>query len=181
MANTTKQEIATVLLQKQHEQVMQLFAEMIEAQGDARKELFDCLRAMLAVHETAEEIVIYPEVRGLGRDDVADARIAEEGAAKQALADLEKLGPDGDGFGPKALQLQNAVREHAEAEESTVFSLLDRECSEAHLRELGERIEVAEHLAPTHPHPHGPDSAIGNLLVGPFAKMIDTVRDKLSH
>jgi hypothetical protein len=34
-------------------------------------------------------------------------------------------------------------------------------------------------MAPTHAHPHGPNSAIGNMVVGPFAAMVDKVRDKL--
>jgi hypothetical protein len=35
-------------------------------------------------------------------------------------------------------------------------------------------------MAPTHPHPHGPTSGIGNQLVGPFVAMVDKVRDKLA-
>ena len=29
------------------------------------------------------------------------------------------------------------------------------------------------------PHPHGPSGPVGNLLVGPFAAMVDKVRDAL--
>jgi hypothetical protein len=41
-------------------------------------------------------------------------------------------------------------------------------------------IKVAERMAPTHPHPHGPDGPIGNLLVGPFVGMVDRVRDAIA-
>ncbi len=179
MAETTTR-TATEVLHQQHENVKQLFSQLVDARGDARQELFDCLRATLAVHETAEEIVVYPEVRQLGGDDVADARVAEESEAKQVLADLEKMGAGDPGFGAKIQELQKAVTQHAESEESTVFPLLERGCDDQRLRALGEQIELAEKMAPTHPHPHGPDSAMGNLLVGPFAKMVDTVRDKLA-
>jgi hypothetical protein len=40
-------------------------------------------------------------------------------------------------------------------------------------------LEVAEAMAPTHPHKMAPESAAGNLLVGPFVAMVDRVRDAL--
>ncbi len=39
--------------------------------------------------------------------------------------------------------------------------------------------ETAEKMAPTHPHAHGPTSAVGNLVVGPFVAVADTVGDAL--
>lgn len=172
---------ATQLLRQQHEQVKQMFSQLLAADGQERAELFDCLRATLAVHETAEEMVIYPRLRQAVEDGdrIADARIAEEDEAKQVLADLEKLGPQGDGFGQKITQFQQAVINHASAEEQTVFPALERTCSADELRTMGERLEMEERMAPSHPHPHGPNSALGNMLVGPFAKMVDTVRDAM--
>ena len=171
---------ATEILKQQHDQVKQMFSQLLAADGRERAELFDCLRATLAVHETAEEMVIYPRLRQAEDGDrIADARIAEEDEAKQVLADLEKLGPDGDGFGQKVTQFQQAVLNHASAEEQTVFPVLERTCSAEELRTMGEHLEMAERMAPTHPHPHGPNSALGNLVVGPFAKMVDAVRDAI--
>jgi hypothetical protein len=42
---------------------------------------------------------------------------------------------------------------------------------------MAARVESVQAMAPT--HPNGPNSAVGNLLVGPFAAMADKVRDKL--
>jgi hypothetical protein len=36
---------------------------------------------------------------------------------------------------------------------------------------------MAEGMAPTRPHKAAPESAVGNLLVGPFVAMVDRVRD----
>lgn len=171
----------TDLLRQQHMNVKQMFTELGQAQGKARSELFDCVRATLAVHETAEEIVVHPEAKEIGDEGarIAEARLAEESKAKEVLADLEKIGPDGDGFASKLAGFEAMVLAHAQAEERELFPLLEANIQKEKLVAMADKIRVAEKLAPTHPHPHGPESGIGNLLVGPFVAMVDKVRDKL--
>jgi hypothetical protein len=36
---------------------------------------------------------------------------------------------------------------------------------------------MAKKVAPTHPHPHAPNSPPGNLAVGPVLALVDRVRD----
>src|SRR4051794_15065059 len=117
MAETdTANMTATDVLRRQHENVKQMFSQFVPSTGAARGELFDCLRATLAVHETAEEMVVYPVLRGI--DDqgtkLAEARIAEEDEAKRVLAELEKLGVEGDGFETKFDDFRTSVLQHAE-------------------------------------------------------------------
>jgi hemerythrin superfamily protein len=180
MADQTTMTV-TDRLRQQHAEVLALFEAFDAAAGDERADIFDCLRRALAVHETAEEIVLYPAAKLLGDDaaTIAADRIAEEGQAKQALADLEKLGPDGDGFGVQVRLFRQQVIGHAQAEERDLFPLLEANLSNEDLRQMGDQVEVAESIAPTHPHPHGPDSGIGNQLLGPFVAMVDKVRDHL--
>ena len=40
-------------------------------------------------------------------------------------------------------------------------------------------VRAGESLGPTHPHPRGPESAVGNILFGPFVAMVDRVRDAI--
>jgi len=183
MATTQTSNItATELLRTQHQQVKQMFSELRGAKGDHRSQVFDCLRATLAVHETAEEMIVHPEARASGDEGkgIVEARLKEESEAKTMLSDLEKMGVDGDKFDETLRTFEAAVLRHAEAEEGQLFPLLERTCDAQKLRDMAAAIEVAEKLAPTHPHPHGPESAIGNMLVGPFVGMVDKVRDKLS-
>ena len=70
-----------------------------------------------------------------------------------------------------------AVEEHASAEEREVFPLLERKLNRIVLRGLAVQLQIAEGIAPTHPHKLAPESAIGNMLVGPFVSMVDRVRD----
>jgi hemerythrin superfamily protein len=173
----------TELLHQQHDSVRQMLREMDGLTGSARVELFDCLRATLAMHETAEEMIVYPEVRDASDDGarIVKARQHEEHEAKQVLADLEKIGADaGAEFDDLFAEFRTAVLEHASAEETEVFPLLESHLTHEKLREMADSVIVVESVAPTHPHPHGPDSALGNTLVGPFVAMVDKVRDRLA-
>jgi hemerythrin superfamily protein len=180
MATTTQ--TATDLLRAQHRQIQSMFDDLAAATGSGRTELFDCLRAFLATHETAEEIVVHPMGRSVGDEGerVVQARLAEEDEAKQALADLEKIGPGGADFDGRVALFRRAVESHADAEERELFPLLEAHCDHDQLVRMAARIQIAEKMAPTHPHPHGPNTSVGNLIVGPFAAMVDRVRDALT-
>jgi len=73
------------LLLVQHARIEELFTLAAGTQGDAKREAFDDLVRMLAVHETAEEEVVHPLSRGLvdGGDAMVDDRLAEERQAKE--------------------------------------------------------------------------------------------------
>ena len=171
---------AVDLLTAQHEEARQLFAQL-QGGGQGRPDTFECLVRLLAVHETAEEEVVYPALRGTGADgdQIAEARKAEEDEAKKMLSDLEKLGVDGEGFDAQLEAFRLAVLAHAQNEEREVFPRLRQSLDADALRSMRIALETAEAMAPTHPHPHGPESALGNILVGPFVAVVDKVRDAL--
>jgi hemerythrin superfamily protein len=167
------------LLVAQHEQVKTLFATLRNMTGEAATEPFDQLRAMLAVHETAEEEVVYPALRQLGFDAIVEARLAEEDEAKKMLADLEKMGPTAAEFSGTLAGFEKDVLAHAEAEEREVFPRLRQGIEPEQRRKMAQALRAAEAVAPTHAHKAAPESAIGNLIVGPFVAMVDRVRDAI--
>lgn len=171
---------AIEFLKDQHDQVRTLLSTLRTGGGD-RRETFETLVRMLAVHETAEEIVVYPAVRANvdNGDALADARLEEEAKAKEMLAELEKIGVDGETFEAKFATFADAVRDHAEHEENEVFPKLRVNLDADALQAMRSGLVAAEAVAPTHPHPHGPESALGNLVVGPFVAIADRVRDAL--
>jgi hemerythrin superfamily protein len=174
---------ATELLRQRHEEVKTLFDQTIAAEGERRAELFDCLRATLAVHETVEEMFVHPLARSISdaADTVVLERLAEESEAKDALANLEKLTTEGDGWSAAFLDFKKAVLRHAEAEERELFPLLDANCNADVRRQLADNILASEPLAPTHPHPHAGENPLALMLVGPFASMLDHARDKIKE
>ncbi|MDP9388006.1 MAG: hemerythrin domain-containing protein [Actinomycetota bacterium] len=166
----------------QHQEVRQLFAQVQTGGGEARREPFECLVRLLAVHETAEEEVVYPALRSTGPDGerIADERTAEEDEAKKVLSDLERIGPtDEEHFDAKLEAFRLLVIDHAESEEREVFPRLRASLDADKLRSMRSAVEAAERMAPTHPHPHAPESAVGNMLTGPFVAMADKVRDAI--
>jgi hemerythrin superfamily protein len=182
MADSDGRDIAR-FIRDQHDEIKQLFSDVEARRGEQRREAFECLVRLLAVHETAEEEVIYPAVRSAdpSGDQIADARIEEESKAKQTLSDLERAGVDSDEFAPRFSVLREAVLRHAEQEEQTVLPLLEQTHDPARLERMGSAARLAESLAPTHSHPHGPDSPLGNIAVGPMVAVVDRTRDALRN
>lgn len=112
-------------------------------------------------------------------DTLADARIAEESEAKEAHSELEDLGVEHPDFDSKLRSFQQMVLTHADKEENEVFPELRESHSPEQLETMARGVHAAESFAPTHPHPHGPDSAVGNMAVGPFVAVADRVRDAI--
>jgi hemerythrin superfamily protein len=165
------------LLLRQHMEIRRLFGEVAAAEGDGRAAAFERLRRMLAVHETAEEEIVHPYARRLldGGEAVVDARLEEERRAKTILAELEHIGPGGDGFGTRFADLRTAVLDHARREEEEEFPRI-RELPAEERRAMAAAVKAAQAVAPTHPHP-GVETAPANLIVGPFAAVADRTRD----
>lgn len=169
------------ILLEQHDQVRDLFARILEAPAADRGELFDELRALLAVHETGEELVLRPKAKGDEWKRVASERNQEENEANRVLADLESLDTATEAFQDKLTAFQTAVEQHAAAEEAQEFPQVLESLDDAERQKLGKRLLAAEKLAPTHPHPSAAGSPAAQALTGPFAAMVDRVRDALAR
>jgi hemerythrin superfamily protein len=166
------------LLLRQHALIREYFAEVENSAGERRRDAFDRLRRLLAVHETAEEEVVHPVARSAlsGGDQLIDRRLAEEHQAKQILEDLDASGPDSVDFETKLSTLKTGVLQHAEREEQEEFPQLRTSFGDEQRMAMGVAVKAAEAMAPTHPHA-GVESATANVLVGPYAAMVDRTRD----
>src|SRR4051812_16466642 len=168
MATERQQQDVVELLVSQHNSVRALVERTKAATPSQRREHFEALIRLLAVHETAEEEVVYPVVRRRVPDGeaIAVARLAEEDQAKKALSGLEKVDPANDDFMPLFSKVEPMISAHAEAEEREVFPALLANEDPDKLVAMCKRLELAEKMAPTHPHAAAPESATGNLAVG---------------
>jgi hypothetical protein len=166
------------LLLTQHARIEELFLLVAGSTGDAKREAFDDLVRLLAVHETAEEEVVHPLGRRIADngDAVVDDRLDEERRANEMLAQLVEAGVDDDGFDVALLLLRSAVLMHARHEERYEFPYLRAKVPAAQLRALATAVRAAEKLAPTRPHP-GTESATANLVTGPVLAVVDRARD----
>lgn len=174
----TKQDVVDLLVE-QHTHIRALFAAVDTATDPAEQQrTFEQLRRVLAVHETAEELITHPRARiADGGNDVVDERLEEETAAKKMLAELDGTDVSDPGFRPRFEALRQAVLAHAEAEEREEFPLLRADNDPAMLERMATAVRAVEKVAPTHPHPSVGSSATTNLMAGPLASLVDRTRD----
>lgn len=164
-------------LLKDHEEVRQLMAKIEGSSGKERKQLFQELVSELIKHEVAEEEILRPVSKRLAGERVAQARIEEEDKAEKLIKEMEKLDPAGAEFGRLFTTLHQEVEKHARAEETEEFPMVEQKASQDDLRKMGLALEAAKKVAPTRPHPSAPDTPPGNIMVGPFAAVMDRTRD----
>lgn len=170
-------------LKAQHALIDDMFDDVLHASDpQAREKPFIELRQLLAVHESAEEMLVHPRVRreiNTG-DEIVVGLLQEEHDAKEQLSKLESLDIASQEFIDELTKLREAVLAHAEHEELDEFPKLERNVDEADLKRMGTAVKAAQAIAPTRPHP-GVESAKLNLMVGPFASMLDRARDLISQ
>jgi hemerythrin superfamily protein len=171
-------DVVRVLLE-QHARIRELFEDVKTAEGVHKQHAFDELRALLAVHETAEEMVLRPVTKKTAGDEVAEARNDEEAEANEVLAELEKLDVGSTEFDSRLTEFEKAVDEHAEAEESQEFPAILSQCEEDQRQTMGRHLRAAEAIAPTHPHPSTAGSTTAQFAVGPVASLVDRTRDAI--
>jgi hemerythrin superfamily protein len=168
-------------LKGQHQQIKKMLERVTMARSTHRSDAFVELRRMLAVHETAEEEIVHPAARRSLPDGeaIVERRLREENEGKRVLAELETLDVDSPAFETKFHVFKGKVLAHAESEEHEEFDRLAGKLDAEKLERMRKAVELAESVAPTRPHP-GIESQAANLLVGPFASMVDRARDAIA-
>lgn len=187
---TTQADMITLLI-GQHSAVDQLFTRMenlvdgadgADGDSDELEKLARQAVISLIQHSVAEEMYLYPTVRKRlsGGGELADREVAEHDEAERTMKRLESLGPSDVEFWPTITTLIRDVRQHVREEEIDLFPRLQEALSADELRALGGKIEKAEKLAPTRPHPAAPSEGTALAALAPGAGMVDRIRDALS-
>lgn len=169
------------ILLHQHAAIKQLCATVGHSEGSAKRQAFDDLRVLLAVHETAEELVVHPIASVHCGKALTRALTADEKEATEMLARLEEVGVDSPEFDQLFPIFQIAVEQHAEEEERVEFATLLDVLDDAERHTMGKRLSAAELVAPTHPHPGVAGSVPRQLATMPFHSVVDRVRDAMSR
>jgi hemerythrin-like domain-containing protein len=174
---TAQHERCRALLADLHESVV-VVAELTRDMAGPFRELV----GLLATHEAAEELVVYPRLRTrLEEGRLAEACLAEEHEVKQLLAKLEKMAPAFFGFPDVLAEFEQKLGAHADHEERAVFPILEEGLPAAERQEIAANFLYAAARAPWHAHAHSGESAVGNAILGPVLATIDRVRDAAHH
>jgi hemerythrin superfamily protein len=170
------------LLLFEHEQQRALFAELRGNDGTPGIALFRRLARMLATHEAAEEVVLYPVVRANFTEghELAHEATKQEDAIKKALAELQAGGRGRSSLSWREglRELEEMVRLHHDLEERHIIAVLPEVQDAPQLGGLATAYEVIARLLPTRGHRHGPTGPVGNVLLGTPIAIVDKLRDK---
>lgn len=131
-------------LTDQHEQLKTLMPTVLEVQGQQRANRFAQVRSMLAAHEALEQEAVHPRAEADAGDAVVQARLAEEAAAADAIADLERLDVDSRDFRTGYSALSGDVVTHAENEEHEEFNRLAGDFTPGQLARINAGAALAE-------------------------------------
>ncbi len=179
---TAVQDDVVDVLHAQHQRIREMFDRLGATSGAEKRETFEGLVRVLAVHEVAEEELVHPLARRetAAGQQVVGARLDEERQIKRSLAELHSLGTDHPDFDVRVAQLRDAVLAHARQEEHDELPHLRQTVSVNNLQRLASIVLAVERrAAPTRPHPDVPAPAAPNLLLGPPLSVFDRVRDAL--
>jgi hemerythrin-like domain-containing protein len=184
-------DVFTVLGQD-HQEVKRMLAELEKGPTGAtgasddqlalRKKMTEELIIEESKHEALEEMYFWPAVRGYiqSGNTLADEATGQEQAAKQVLADLDKLQASDGEFEKLLAKFITDAREHIEFEETQVWPLLRTALPADESAEIGQKIAEGKKTAPTRPHPHTPPSPGVLKTARPVAAAADKARDKVT-
>jgi hemerythrin superfamily protein len=176
---------AITMLKDDHHAVEKLF-KRFEKAGDRayveKRDIVDRIIEALSIHAAIEEQLFYPVTRETvpETDDIVLESIEEHHVVKWLLSELETMDPRDERFDAKVTVLIENVRHHVEEEEQDYFPKVRDELGRNALSDLGDAMEAAREVAPTHPHPRSPQVPPGNLVIGTVAGAADRIGDTVS-
>jgi hemerythrin superfamily protein len=180
-AKRSTQGIVEVLV-AQHHQVDELFSRVLDGDDDGRAPMFAQLLYVLALHESAEHVVVHPEARKIidGGEALVTALMSEEVAIRDALVESEHVSVDAHDFPGRLARIRDMVVEHNRREESDEFPLLNQRLNASERTRLTRAVQELGKLAASGTEAeleYGELSAgTPNMMVGPFAAILDRAR-----
>ncbi|HEX3622604.1 MAG TPA: hemerythrin domain-containing protein [Acidimicrobiales bacterium] len=182
-SDSATQPDAIEVLTADHSEVEVMFGQLETLpEGTAKDEVVDGVVRELSVHAAIEEQILYPVMRKALPDGetLVQEAIDEHQEVKETLAAIEKAGSPAE-RAPLLQRLIADVRHHVDEEEVELFPKLAASIGKTELREMGGKLQSAKKAAPTHPHPHAPNTPPGNVVAGAAAAVIDKARDALKR
>lgn len=133
------------LLESQHREVEDLFAELAQAEDvELKAAAFDELADKLAIHSSLEEHQFYPAVKAKQTEVVLLESLQEHVTIERLLADLLETDVEDDRFDAQMHALRRAVERHVMEEEGELFPEVRRLFTESRLQEIGQAMTAEE-------------------------------------
>lgn len=176
------------VMQADHDLVFDLINRLTGGSGrphgslDQHRDIAKQLVSLSSVHEAAEELVVWPEVRKrcAEGDELILEATSQEQKAKWALNELNRVKPGNSEFDECVNTVASEARSHITYEQNQIWPRLADHLSEHDAEHLADRYLAARSKAPTRPHPYTPPlpSVLGS--VGALVAGLDRARDSLT-
>ncbi|PNW71941.1 hypothetical protein CHLRE_16g670750v5 [Chlamydomonas reinhardtii] len=152
--------------------------------GEMKQKLGWALIREIAMHSSAEEEVMYPEIRKRLGDQAADMLLGQDGHQhiKDLLTELDRMTVEKDGeaaYTAKLKQAMDHLYHHIDDEENKVwpqFCALPGVDADL-LSHLGKKFEGAKAHAVTRPHPWAPNKPPLNVIANMATAPLDAAAD----
>jgi hypothetical protein len=132
---------AIALLQRQHEDIEELFLRCDGSQGESRRAYFLALAKALLVHAHIEEEQFYVAIRTADTQDLLAGSESEHAHAKALVSQLAKTPVGSRQFSAVLAELRADIDAHIAEERSIVFPRAYRMLGVEGLAALGEAME----------------------------------------
>jgi hypothetical protein len=176
-----EEDVLRVILE-QHERILDLFIGVRAATGEARSDALRELRALLVVHETAEQLAVRPVTSELLGPDYVENLARAETEVTQAISHLEDVPPEQGQFDENLDALETIVLDHFHVEESEELPALLDQCPVEDRLSMGRRVLAGAKVLPTRAHP-AIDGAgtVATVATAPITSIIDRARDAIAR
>lgn len=178
------------VLTTDHREVEEMFVQLESLRASAagnpavqqqRKEIVGKVIKELVRHSEAEEMYVYPAAKeALGDEQIVEHEIDEHAAAERVMNQLDGMSPDDPEFETSLDALMRGIRQHISEEEASLLPQLRQSVPTEKLIELGQKVQAAQQVAPTHPHASAPDQPPLNKVMRLGAAVIDKARDAVT-
>jgi hemerythrin superfamily protein len=126
MIQAVAYEDAVDLLDADHKGVKALFIRFNalcddDAPAQEKQQVADKICKDLTVHAAIEEEIFYPQVREAVGEDLLDEALEEHAQAKAAIAQIQGMSADDEGYDDKVKELGKMIDEHVLEEREQIF------------------------------------------------------------
>jgi hemerythrin-like domain-containing protein len=135
---------AITLLKDDHQKMKKLLTELestTEQGVKTREQLFTKVKEELTVHETIEEEIFYPALKGHPKTkEITLEAYEEHGVVDMVMAEIEGLSYDDEKWGAKFKVMKENIEHHIEEEENEMFKQARDVFETQELKALGEQM-----------------------------------------
>lgn len=173
----------TSLLISEHARFRREMSQLLEERDAyARRDAFEALARRIVQHEASEEATIYPVLAQLDGGPRLRAEVLrqERELASHLVRTMRRLAWRPRGRKTRYLvgDFSGVLERHLAFEEGSVIAVTAALEDEHKRQMMGSWAQRAKSVAPTRPHPHGPQHLPGLLSLGPALAVIDRLRDR---